>query len=164
MVPYRQFRDSLRVFGREELNNLFGIMGMITSLADDALHSVDEERVVNSNYQTYVMTAKIERLAEVINDLRMIVELKESSAPSGDDEYPNKVCDSSGYVYLYSFDYSMMVPEHRRVMSKSVGRKLGPHEIVHHIDGNKQNNDISNLIILGKSEHSRIHADMRRYK
>lgn len=48
-------------------------------------------------------------------------------------------------------------PEHRLVMEKHLGRKLRRGEEVHHINGNKQNNDISNLIVLSKSDHSKLH-------
>lgn len=47
--------------------------------------------------------------------------------------------------------------EHRVVMEKYLGRKLKPTEIVHHKDGNKQNNDISNLEVMSQSEHIRKH-------
>lgn len=35
--------------------------------------------------------------------------------------------------------------EHRIVMARSLGRLLRSNETVHHLDGNRQNNDISNL-------------------
>lgn len=35
--------------------------------------------------------------------------------------------------------------EHRLVMARSLGRPLEEHETVHHIDGDKQNNGLSNL-------------------
>lgn len=58
------------------------------------------------------------------------------------------------------------VLEHRYVMEQSLGRKLVKGEEVHHINGNKQNNDISNLILLSKSEHSKLHNNSPsiRYK
>ena len=46
---------------------------------------------------------------------------------------------------------------HRVVMEKALGRKLDYSEVVHHIDGDKWNNDISNLQVLSRSEHIRIH-------
>ena len=48
-------------------------------------------------------------------------------------------------------------PEHRRVMEEYLGRELKPDEIVHHIDGNKLNNDISNLQLVTRAEHIDIH-------
>jgi len=47
--------------------------------------------------------------------------------------------------------------EHRYIMSKHLGRELSRYEHVHHIDENKLNNNISNLVILSQSEHARHH-------
>lgn len=46
---------------------------------------------------------------------------------------------------------------HRVVMERILGRKLNSTEIVHHIDGNKQNNEPSNLMVLSQSEHIKLH-------
>jgi len=43
-------------------------------------------------------------------------------------------------------DYAIL--EHRLVMAESLGRPLRPEEVVHHIDGNNLNNDLSNLQLL----------------
>lgn len=50
---------------------------------------------------------------------------------------------------------------HRKVVERFIGRKLLKTEQVHHIDGNKQNNDISNLCLLSScGEHSRLHKQL----
>lgn len=46
---------------------------------------------------------------------------------------------------------------HRIVAEEKLGRSLKPGEIVHHIDGNKRNNEPSNLMIMTQSEHARLH-------
>ena len=43
------------------------------------------------------------------------------------------------------------------IMEEYLGRKLLDNEIVHHIDGNPLNNDISNLQVLTYEEHNRLH-------
>lgn len=51
---------------------------------------------------------------------------------------------------------------HRFVMEKHLGRKLGSKEIVHHIDRNPENNDISNLALMSLSKHSKQHMSGRK--
>ena len=47
------------------------------------------------------------------------------------------------------------ITEHRLVMEKYIGRKLKKGEIVHHIDHDRSNNNIENLILCNSSfEHS----------
>lgn len=46
------------------------------------------------------------------------------------------------------------VREHRLVMEMYIGRYLEPYEDVHHLDNDKQNNDIGNLeLFASRSEH-----------
>lgn len=47
--------------------------------------------------------------------------------------------------------------EHRVVAEQMLGRPLKQNEIVHHIDGNKHNNDPSNLQVMTQAEHVREH-------
>lgn len=49
---------------------------------------------------------------------------------------------------------------HRLIMEQILGRELSSDELVHHIDGNKWNNDPSNLTIVTRREHAQIHATL----
>ena len=50
------------------------------------------------------------------------------------------------------------VDEHRLVMENHIGRKLFPTEVVHHIDRDKSNNKINNLMLFPtKKAHTRFH-------
>ncbi len=51
---------------------------------------------------------------------------------------------------------------HRIVAEQMIGRPLEPGEIVHHIDGNKRNNDPSNLMVMTQAEHCRLHFTKKR--
>ena len=50
---------------------------------------------------------------------------------------------------------------HRVLVASFIGRELRKNEVIHHKDGNKQNNDISNLIIMTPSEHMSHHRKRR---
>lgn len=47
---------------------------------------------------------------------------------------------------------------HVVAMEKHLGRRLFQFECVHHKDENKINNDLSNLQLMTRSEHSRLHS------
>lgn len=49
------------------------------------------------------------------------------------------------------------VLEHRYLMEKKIGRKLFRYEHIHHIDGNKLNNNIENLLLVSPRQHQNIH-------
>ena len=51
-----------------------------------------------------------------------------------------------------------MVRVHRAVMAEQLGRPLETAELVHHIDGNRDNNIVGNLQIVSRSEHPTLHA------
>lgn len=48
-------------------------------------------------------------------------------------------------------------PEHRVIASKKIGRQLYENEVVHHIDGNKNNNRPKNLWVMTRAEHNKLH-------
>ena len=48
-------------------------------------------------------------------------------------------------------------PQHREVMGRHMGRPLKRWEIVHHINGDKKDNDINNLLLTTMSPHIKLH-------
>lgn len=81
---------------------------------------------------------------------------------------PTKPMESIAYDGYKVFNGKKV---HRIIMENNIGRKLLTKEIVHHIDGNKLNNNIDNLQILTREEHNKIHfsindglTNIQRYK
>lgn len=75
--------------------------------------------------------------------------------------------DRWGYEYLTDRNHPLCsrngrVAVHRHYASVKIGRWLIQGEEVHHKDLNKRNNDPSNLEILSRSEHARLHGRMNR--
>lgn len=52
--------------------------------------------------------------------------------------------------------------EHRKIIEQLMGRKLTKEEVVHHIDGNRTNNHINNLVLMTRSEHQKLHYKNRK--
>ena len=75
----------------------------------------------------------------------------------------NSVQDKS-LKYFYFMDKNHLLGDkkgrvllHRHIMSLKLGRWLLPNEIVHHIDGNRENNEITNLELTSRSIHAKMH-------
>lgn len=73
---------------------------------------------------------------------------------------------SDGYITVYFPSHPNATREgyvmlHRLVMEEHLGRLLSADEVIHHINGDKKNNRICNLMLTTKSEHMRLHALQR---
>jgi hypothetical protein len=70
---------------------------------------------------------------------------------------------SLGYIYLYNHnhpkkDKNGYIPESHSAMERHLGRYLQDEEVVHHINGIKNDNRIENLLLFkNQSEHRRFH-------
>lgn len=74
-----------------------------------------------------------------VNGYRLVYKPKHKSAM--------RTANWKGYVY-----------EHVLIAERMLRRKLSKHEVVHHLDGNKSNNRFSNLLVLLRSQHGKLHA------
>lgn len=76
--------------------------------------------------------------------------------------------NSKGYIDVHSSNHPCkdargMVREHRLIMEKHLKRYLNKSEVVHHIDRNKQNNYLSNLMIFqNNSAHIKFHMEINK--
>ena len=65
-----------------------------------------------------------------------------------------RLTDSNGSTYPKYFGMA----EHRVVAETILGRPLKVEEVVHHIDGDKRNNNPDNLMVLdSQSDHMKLH-------
>lgn len=64
-----------------------------------------------------------------------------------------------GYVRIWNNNRRVWEYEHRLVMQKQLGRKLQFNEHVHHINGDKADNRLSNLIVLTWFDHEKLHRN-----
>jgi hypothetical protein len=76
--------------------------------------------------------------------------------------------NKAGYVFIYAPNHPRAkhnrayVMEHILVMELSLGRFLKDKEVVHHINGIKDDNRIENLLLMNKSSHMTLHQNAKR--
>lgn len=99
---------------------------------------------------------KLAGLASYQSKIKNVLEDKVGSVVIGKDGYPQVYI---GKNYPYREGGYAHIREHQYVMEIHLGRRLEKGEIVHHIDGNKQNNNIENLYLTTVEEHNKLHAE-----
>jgi len=132
--------------------------------------SIDEMRRLNALGLGHAKIAKL--CGETRNRIRYAMQvaglptLPKWSQPAERNHFwkGGRHIDKDGYILIFKPDHPFpskaskgragYVREHRLVMEGILGRYLDPSEVVHHIDGNKQNNTPANLEIFEKnSDH-----------
>lgn len=63
---------------------------------------------------------------------------------------------ATGYVE-YTIGETAGKSVHVVLIEDRIGRKILPDEVVHHVDGDRTNNDLDNLALMTRTAHSRLH-------
>jgi len=64
------------------------------------------------------------------------------------------------YIYIKYND--QWIPEHRLKIEFFLQQPLTNNDLIHHIDLNKENNNIHNLLIVDINQHTNLHGQLRR--
>lgn len=83
------------------------------------------------------------------------------------DEYRTKLSESRTKTGITKAGRRIFIPgvgrvlEHRYIIQQLLGRPLLSSEQVHHIDGDRLNNSLDNLVLLTNSDHQKLHYSER---
>lgn len=136
-VPYQPLRDYARRIGLNKYKSI--------NWTDEILEYLKS----NYRYGARPIATKFNIPITAVNKKAQELGLK--FIPK--DEY---IC-SGGYKMIGKSNNRKA--EHRLVMEKHLGRPLTSDEIVHHINGDKLDNRIENLVLTNRSDHINTHRD-----
>ena len=75
------------------------------------------------------------------------------------NRFKNGSLSQSGYKVIYVEKERIF--EHRHLVEIHIGRKLKKDEVIHHINENKLDNRIENLLITDNSNHRKFHVSKK---
>jgi hypothetical protein len=75
----------------------------------------------------------------------------------------NRYTSAEGYIVLRKMvnREETAILEHRKIMEDHLKRRLKSNELVHHINGDKKDNRIENLILTTRREHPSLHCQVK---
>lgn len=97
-------------------------------------------------------------IKDVANELgRGVSEVSSRSKKLGRKRWRQRSGYHSGRP-VRGFKNGSPIYEHRAIVEEELGRPLTSDEIVHHIDFDKHNNALSNLVVFDRSQHRKAHS------
>lgn len=83
-----------------------------------------------------------------------------------ESKLPHEAKSMNGYRLVYRPEHPEQhfgyVYEHRVIAQAFLGRPLAPDEVVHHLDQDRGNNRVENLLVLLNSQHTKLHEWLKR--
>lgn len=131
---------------RSTVRSRLAEMGILRSSTDGIRAARDQGRLVSGNRgKKRVFTSEWKR------------NIAEAAKRRGERTAKGLSLKSSGYL-----EHTRGIHKGRRahvvIMELAIGRKLARSEVVHHIDHNRVNNDLSNLALMTRAQHAALHA------
>lgn len=117
-----------------------------------------------------ILSRNINSIQHKANRLKLKKDKEVNSIIRGKSREGEKCCNwkggrkitNKGYVQILKKGYigtdcGGYIFEHRYIMEQFIGRHLNSGEVVHHKNGNKQDNIIENLALMKNGEHTILH-------
>jgi len=113
------------------------------------------------NWNSFVRECGFEPYKPYLTERARLNSIKARKGGKGGNNKGGKIRDAKGYVLVWMPEHpnakvAGYVYEHRLVMSKHLGRALTKHESVHHKNGIKDDNRLSNLELMTHKVHRGI--------
>lgn len=126
-----------------------------TNAGKAIVNSITKEQLIEAILQSKKEDShnipRICRVAEILGISNYMVSRIQKKHGVYVSDYRNETIRSDGYYQYTSKE------NHRRIMEEHLGRKLTKDEAVHHINGNRTDNRLENLVLCSISEHTSIH-------
>lgn len=124
------------------------------------------QKILNDNFSEEYRNNRKSKLyrASKLGDKNPISKMAGENHP----RYKEVIEDGAGYLMVHKPDWwtsrnkSSLAYQHHVVIAEALGMTEIPKGfVVHHVDGNIRNNDISNLALLPMSAHAKWHSMLR---
>lgn len=119
--------------------------------------------------ETREKISKAHKGKTISQEQRKMISLANSCDYNGLNGYGHTKDHNRGYVLAYvpkhpnaHRDGYLML--HTVLMEQKIGRYLKPNEVVHHINHDRKDNRLENLMLMDKKEHMRMHMIERHQK